>query len=148
MPSATVQQEQRQQADNSGEQAAAASSTHDASAERVAPDEGDEDDREENSETADKNTQSRNRLAEAIERGGITGWGSYLVFAWAMPLLRLGASRTLKEDDLEGIYHTHKRLVNEVHRRSCVVSGGLVLRLIIFEFFAACLVDDDTERPL
>ncbi|CAM9665095.1 unnamed protein product, partial [Hapterophycus canaliculatus] len=45
-----------------------------------------------------------NRMAEAIERGGILGWGSYLTFAWAGPFLKLGSSVTLKEEHLEGIY--------------------------------------------
>ncbi|CAM9886717.1 unnamed protein product [Scytosiphon promiscuus] len=50
----------------------------------------------------------RNRMAEAIERGGILGWGSYLTFAWAGPFLKLGSSVTLKEEHLEGIYKTYK----------------------------------------
>lgn len=52
-----------------------------------------------------------NRMAEAMERGGILGWGSYLTFAWAGPFLRLGSKVTLKEENLEGIYKTYKRCV-------------------------------------
>lgn len=51
----------------------------------------------------------KNRMAEAIERGGIWGWGSYLTFAWAGPFLKLGSTVTLKEEHLEGIYKTHER---------------------------------------
>lgn len=50
-----------------------------------------------------------NRMAEAMERGGIRGWSSYLTFAWAGPFLKLGSTVTLKAEHLEGVYKTFKR---------------------------------------
>ncbi|CBN77889.1 hypothetical protein Esi_0077_0043 [Ectocarpus siliculosus] len=52
--------------------------------------------------------QSGNLMAEAMKRGGILGWGSYLTFAWAGPFLKLGSTVTLKEEHLEGIYDKHE----------------------------------------
>eukprot|EP00752_Nemacystus_decipiens_P006704 g6027.t1 len=49
-----------------------------------------------------------NRMAAAMKRGGILGWGSYLTFAWAGPFLKLGSTVTLKTEHLEEIYKTHK----------------------------------------
>ncbi|CAM9399555.1 unnamed protein product, partial [Ectocarpus sp. 12 AP-2014] len=49
-----------------------------------------------------------NRMAAAMKRGGIVGWGSYLTFAWAGSFLKLGSTVTLKEEHLEGIYDTHE----------------------------------------
>lgn len=48
-------------------------------------------------------------VAEAIDRGFFWGWASYLTFHWAGPLLTLGASRTLTEQDLLGIGEEKKR---------------------------------------
>ncbi|CAN0142840.1 unnamed protein product [Ectocarpus sp. 6 AP-2014] len=53
--------------------------------------------------------QPGNRMASAMKRGGILGWGSYLTFAWAGPFLKLGSTVTLKEEHLEGIYDKHER---------------------------------------
>ncbi|CAN0183138.1 unnamed protein product [Ectocarpus sp. 12 AP-2014] len=57
-------------------------------------------------------------MAEAMQRGGILGWGSYLTFAWAGPFLKLGSTVTLKEEHLEGIYHKHesRRLYDKLRR--------------------------------
>ncbi|CBN77893.1 conserved unknown protein [Ectocarpus siliculosus] len=57
-------------------------------------------------------------MAEALQRGGILGWGSYLTFAWAGPFLKLGSTVTLKEEHLEGIYHKHesRRLYDKLRR--------------------------------
>lgn len=64
-----------------------------------------------------------NRMAEAMERGGILGWASYLTFAWAGPFLKLGSTVTLKTEHLEGIYKTFKRSVClSVCLGSCLVS--------------------------
>lgn len=48
-------------------------------------------------------------FVDTIEKGGISGWASYLSYSWAGPFLRLGASRTLQEEDLMGIHITCKR---------------------------------------
>lgn len=56
-----------------------------------------------------------NRMAEALEKGGILGWGSYLTFAWAGPFLKLGSTVTLTVDHLEGIYKTYKRYIRYVN---------------------------------
>ena len=53
-----------------------------------------------------------NRMAAALEKGGILGWGSYLTFSWAGPFLKLGSTVTLTVDHLEGIYKTYKRFVH------------------------------------
>eukprot|EP00903_Cladosiphon_okamuranus_P016201 g14950.t2 len=45
-----------------------------------------------------------NPMAEAMERGGILGWGSYLTFSWAGPFLKLGSTVTLTAEHLEDIY--------------------------------------------
>lgn len=81
----------------------------------------------------DCNKQPRSMLAEAIERGGLSGWASYLTFYWAGPFLSLGSSRTIKEEDLEGIFKTHRRYV--LGNFECVVvyvasgpQGGVHLR--------------------
>ncbi|CAN0477208.1 unnamed protein product, partial [Ectocarpus sp. 12 AP-2014] len=52
--------------------------------------------------------QPGNHMAEAMKRGGILGWGSYLTFAWAGSFLKLGSTVTLKEEHLEGIYDKHE----------------------------------------
>ncbi|CAM9122756.1 unnamed protein product [Ectocarpus sp. 4 AP-2014] len=52
--------------------------------------------------------QPSNRMAEAMKRGGMLGWGSYLTFAWAGSFLKLGSTVTLKEEHLEGIYDKHE----------------------------------------
>ncbi|CAB1098879.1 unnamed protein product [Ectocarpus sp. CCAP 1310/34] len=52
--------------------------------------------------------QPDNRMAAAMKRGGIMGWGSYLTFAWAGSFLKLGSTVTLKEEHLEGIYDKHE----------------------------------------
>jgi len=57
----------------------------------------------------EEDNQSRNGMQEAIDRGGLFGCFSLLTFSWAGPFLRLGASRTLEENDLDGIYKYHKR---------------------------------------
>lgn len=59
----------------------------------------------------DNEAGNRNRscLADAIERGGLSGWASYLTFAWAGPFLKLGSTVTLKVEDLDGIYKEHER---------------------------------------
>lgn len=55
--------------------------------------------------------QNRSTMADAIDRGGLVGWASYLTFSWAGPFLKLGSAVTLKVDDLDGIYKGHKRCV-------------------------------------
>ena len=55
--------------------------------------------------------QNRSALADAIERGGLVGWASFLTFSWAGPFLKLGSTVTLKIDDLDGICEAHKRCV-------------------------------------
>lgn len=50
-----------------------------------------------------------NRMQEAMDRGGILGWGSYLTFAWAGHFLKLGSTTTLNEEHLESIYKMFKR---------------------------------------
>lgn len=55
--------------------------------------------------------QNRSAMTDAIERGGLIGWASYLTFSWAGPFLKLGSTVTLKVDDLDGIYKGHKRCV-------------------------------------
>ena len=55
------------------------------------------------------NKQPKNSMEETIERGGLSGWFSLLTFGWAGPFLRLGSSRTLTEEDLDGIYKHHRR---------------------------------------
>ena len=50
-----------------------------------------------------------NRMQEAMDRGGIVGWASYLTFAWAGHFLKLGSTTTLKEEHLEDVYKTFKR---------------------------------------
>lgn len=62
-----------------------------------------------------------NRMAEAMERGGILGWGSYLTFAWAGPFLKLGSTVALKAEHLEDIYKTFKR---------CVCSGSCLVSIL------------------
>ena len=68
-----------------------------------------------------------NRMAAAMERGGILGWGSYLTFAWAGPFLKLGSTVTLKAEHLEEIYRTFKRCVR-VLLGSCLVSICVIRR--------------------
>lgn len=55
--------------------------------------------------------QPPSRMGQALERGGILGYGSYLTFAWAGSFLELGSTVTLKEEHLETIYKTFKRCV-------------------------------------
>lgn len=55
-------------------------------------------------------------FVNAIRRGGISGWASYLTFAWAEQFLRLGASKTLQEGDLMGVDDTCKRCVGVRNR--------------------------------
>ncbi|CAM9346350.1 unnamed protein product, partial [Ectocarpus sp. 8 AP-2014] len=63
--------------------------------------------------------QPDNRLAAAMKRGGIMGWGSYLTFAWAGSFLKLGSTVTLKEEHLEGIYDKHEsRYLYDMLRRN------------------------------
>ena len=57
----------------------------------------------------EEDNQARNGMQEAIDKGDLSGWFSLFTFSWAEPFLRLGASRTLEENDLDGIYKYHKR---------------------------------------
>lgn len=64
-------------------------------------------------------------MAEALERGFPFGYLSFLTFSWAGPFLKLGASRTLTEEDLVGIGERQKRsgVASAVNERRC---GGVV----------------------
>lgn len=48
-------------------------------------------------------------LKDAMRRGRIRGFASYVTFHWAGPFMQLGSSRTLREEDLLGINMTCKR---------------------------------------
>lgn len=48
-------------------------------------------------------------FVNTMRQGGISGWASYFTFAWAKPFLRMGASKTLEEEDLMGIDESCKR---------------------------------------
>lgn len=54
-------------------------------------------------------TEPPSSYVDVVERGGILGWASYVSFHWAGRFLRLGASKTLQEEDLMGIHPKSKR---------------------------------------
>lgn len=72
--------------------------------------------------------QQPNRMAEAMDRGGILGWASYLTFAWAGPFLKLGSTVTLRTEHLEGIYKTFARCVFGFGFLFCLVSVWCCIR--------------------
>lgn len=130
MPTAVVHELQRQKVSDSGGPLAVAI-THDPTL-GVARDEIDvENNFEHATEMADSDTQPTNDLAKRQHKSCAIGWVSYLTFAWAMPLLRVGASRPLRNDDLPDVQQTHTRYFtcyNEMVSlvlRSCSGKTGL-----------------------